>query len=180
MKKRVRFFPVLILIFLTLAGIFALGKTLKADSYGDWGRKTKAILSENFNGFLPEVAVAQNYGQNYYYKYKQAPLGDANFVIYIEIALPDDAAFNNFLAGYEIDSIESRSMSNETVYFIQGDAESIAEYLDDEIYDGMYYNFELISVDKNSLTVEFLSAQVWDYYKDDFLCNHLRILESAR
>lgn len=146
---------------------------METNSYGNWEKETKVILSQNFNGFLPKPADAKDYGQNYYHNYKQALLGDVNFIIYIEITLPNVETFRDFLSDYKLESIESRFINNEKVYFVQGNAESISEYLDDEIYDGMFYNFELVFVDESSLTVKFLSARVWDYYKDDFLCNFL-------
>lgn len=174
-QKRITFFALVFLCILFWAG-FKYNEHSKTKIFGNWNESTDNILEEQFYGFLPEKSTAEKYGQNYYYKFVQAVLGDANFVIYIDIVLPDTTTFENLCSQYELNSKEMITLDNQEFYFIQCIPESVSEYLDDKIYDGMYYNFEIIAINRSNYTISFLSAHVWDYYKDNLLYDFLRFL----
>ncbi len=52
----------------------------------------------------------------------------------------------------------------------------ISEYLDRKIYNGIYYHFKTTTA-KDDGTISYLSAQVWDYYKDDATKALLQLLQ---
>ncbi len=62
-----------------------------------------------------------------------------------------------------------------TYYFlIQYSLDDRLKYTDDEIYDGMFYTFEIISANPEENTICFVSARVWDYHPDQVLIDYLQ------
>ena len=47
------------------------------------------------------------------------------------------------------------------------------EYIDEKIYDGMFYDFEIVSANQSEYTICLIYAHVWDYYKDQVLIDYL-------
>ena len=41
------------------------------------------------------------------------------------------------------------------------------DYIDDEIKDALYFNFEFAVVDNEKFVIEYVTAQQWDYYPKD-------------
>lgn len=55
-----------------------------------------------------------------------------------------------------------------------------ADYLDVEIYDGMFYDFELLYASPEECSLRILKARVWDYFEDAHLSQALRELTEAK
>lgn len=146
-------------------------------NYGSWKKNTTNILCNNFTNSLPDSKAVNEYGQKYYYNFSQSAFSDHSFVIYIVMQLPDETSYEKELSKYTALLSNSVVNNNITYYTIQYSHEDVLEYMNNKIYDGMYYNFEIISVDKSKYTISFLNARVWDYYKDQVLIDYLVEIE---
>ena len=151
------------------------------NQYGKWNEITlETLASKSFRGFLPIKGIVDAYGETYYYRYEQAMLGDPNFVITVTAQLSDEDVL-----GEETDRLEEAAefsvlQGNKTYLFARKEVFDswISEYLDDRIYDGMYYSLE-IAVVEDSGRITYVSARVWDYYRNDVLSDFLnQMIES--
>ena len=153
----------------------------RPNQYGKWNEFTlETLASKSFRGFLPINGIVDAYGETYYYRYEQAMLGDPNFVITVTAQLSDEDVL-----GEETDRLEEAAefsvlQGNKTYLFARKEVFDswISEYLDDRIYDGMYYSLE-IAVVEDSGRITYVSARVWDYYRNDVLSDFLnQMIES--
>lgn len=174
MKQFTVFFLIVVFCLTAIGCLNQNHHTTDLSSYGDWEDKTIDILASNFLYELPDKALVDKNGYAYYYKSSQGILGDKNFVILVVLKYPNTAEYNKALNQY-IDFPASVFTEGDTThYLIQASPESGQEYLDENTYDGMFYDFEVISFDQSNQTISFLSAHVWDYYKDEKLSDYLR------
>ena len=173
MKRVFALLGILISLFL-ICGYIACSKIeYTSIDYGDWNDRTKAILAKQFEGILPNNISEQKNIQSYHYKFSQAVFGDENFVICVGLQAPDETAFDKYVDNYASELTSSFSQDDMTYYLFQYSSESVADYLDERIYDGAFYNFEIALVSKNDLTIQILAAHVWDYYRDEVLVDFL-------
>lgn len=142
--------------------------------YGLWGETTKILLDNNFTNSLPDNEVVKDYGHEYYYKSSQSVMGDESFVIYVVLTFPDEVSYWEELSKYTILQSNPISQNDNTYYPIQYSHEAVTEYTDGKYYDGMFYNFEVISTNTNEYTISFINAHVWDYYNDQVLIDFLQ------
>jgi len=170
--KRVWILAGVLILLISMGGCNA--KSCDSVAYGDWNAGTKNILANQFKGTLPDGVTAQEHIQSIYYKFSHALLGDENFVICVELQTPDEAAFEKYLESCTGKSEAVYSHEELCYYLVQCSNESVADYLDDKLYDGMFYNFEIVLADRNDFTIQTLAAHVWDYYKDDELVDFLQ------
>lgn len=144
-------------------------------NYGQWKDSTNSILTDSFCKSLPSSQKVREYGKHYYFKREQALLGDENFVIRVILQFDNKAIYERELINHTKDywpfMLESDSA---TQYLIQGSSEAIQDYLDDEVLDGMFYNFEIVSTNADDYSISFISAHVWDYYTDPILSEYLQ------
>ena len=146
----------------------------KIADYSKWENSTKRILSESFSDSLPSNEAASQYGQSYYYKSAKALFGDKQFVIMVTLKFDDTASYEKELAKYK-DADSHPTISDGTMYYALQYSEAFAsEYLNDEIDDGVYYDFEIVSANNNDLTIRYVNAHVWDYYSDHMLVQYLQ------
>lgn len=145
----------------------------RPNQYGKWNEFTlETLASKSFRGFLAIKDIVDAYGETYYYRYEQAP--DPNFVITVTAQLSDEDVL-----GEETDRLQEAAkfsvlQGNKTYLFARKEVFDswISEYLDDRIYDGMYYSLE-IAVVEDSGRITYVSARVWDYYRNDVLSDFL-------
>lgn len=175
MYKRIAVFFVF-LSFLTLQGCTTQQhSSINILEFGLWSSSTKSILREDFTSSLPDEQTVCNYGKTYYYTSTQGLLGDLNFVINVVLQFDDKANYESELSKYTIlcqDVIEKTD--NTLHYVIQGSSEQATEYLDDKVYDGMFYNFEIVSANLEDHSISYINAHVWDYYSDQILTECLQ------
>lgn len=174
MKRRFCFLLIILLSFSLLSACSQTHSENISD-YFCWNNKTNTILRSQFNNTLPEKSLVDQYGTNYYYNLSQSILGDPNLVIYVSVQFPDDSDYQIQIDKLNLpaDSIHDENIS---LHFIQGTQQTIAEYTDEKIYDGMFYNFEVIITNDESNEISYINAYVWDYYKDDMLLSLLEVL----
>lgn len=142
-------------------------------SYGAWNDTTISILQNSFNRTLPEKKTVECYGVDYYYSFTEAFLGDPMFMIRVTLQFPSDNDVQSQLGTYVLDNSELMQDGTTIYCFLQGDAQKILEYMDDDICDGIFYDFEIISVDYETNRVTIVNARAWDYCKDPELCEYL-------
>lgn len=181
MKKHKILITILICIFLMasymLYGVFNNGMR----NYGEWEDFTKEYLSQKFLCTLPSKEIVAAFGTDYYYNYKKPTfLGDHNFVINLTIEFPSEDIYYQALSSYTDISCMVKVIHAETWYFIQYSEDHAMEYIDNEIYDGMFYDFEVIIASHEKYSIEFLCAHVWDYYQNPILVQFLQHSRKTR
>ena len=173
------------IVFLLLVSLFVLSSCSKNNNtnindYGHWSNAVKSVLNEDFDKSLPDEQTVCAYGETYYYNKKQGVLGDLNFVIYVVLQFDDKTSYESELSKYTrlcIDNDNNVAKTEDTLhYVIQGSTKNALEFLDDKIYDGMFYNFEIISASPEDFSITFVNAHVWDYSTDQVLARHLQMI----
>lgn len=164
--KKLALFIIIFLLSIVAALIIWIGpraESTNLSDYGEWIGATERILNQDFHGTLPSKEAMEEQGVDYYYKYYEAMGGDPNFLIYVELSFPDRASFETEVAKYAPFSAISVMTGEERVYPIQFSEADIQGFLDEKIYDGMYYSFEIAAADGKSFTLRILNARLWDY-----------------
>lgn len=164
--KILRLFAILCVMLLPFSGCTSQSKECR--DYAEWNRQTDIILCDSFNSTLPEKMVVESYGEKYYYKYTQKVLGDPNFVIYISLQFPDSLSYQLEKAKIAL-PVDFIVLNEKTYYFFQGSLQEFGEYTDGKIYDGQFYNFEIVAADDQNYELFFINAHVWDYNSDEML-----------
>lgn len=169
-----RFIKCLILFIISACVIFLCGCTIiKTDllEYSNWNKITTDILnSDVYVGSLPDKSLVETYGKAYYYKYDEALFGDPQFVIFVTLEIPEAENHEKQMDFIRSKASITKTVDGQTFYFIRkrNYETDIAELYDEKINDGMYYDFEIVMT-KEDGTISYLSAHVWDYYRDDVL-----------
>lgn len=178
MKRIIALISILIYI-IALQGCASKNEhTTELSEYGSWKESTASMLANSFVCSLPDNEIVNKYGKEYYYKSSQGTLGDQNFVICVALQFADKASYENELRKYTTLLSDSLFQNDTTYYMIQYSNEAVTEYTNDKIYDGMFFNFEIISTNSNSYTICFLNAHIWDYYKDKVLIDYLQLINT--
>ena len=141
--------------------------------YQYWQDSVTKTVEKEFAPALPARETVEAYGKEYNYSFSQGALGAPNFVIYVSLQFPDKESYEKELEKYSTLLTNPIQQNNDCHYAVQYSLEKVAAYTDEEIRDGMFYNFELISTNENEYVISFLVARVWDYYKNDFLADYL-------
>lgn len=171
--KRIIMISTVVIIIIMLQGCGTKNQhTTEISDYGSWQESTSNILDCSFVYPLPDSETVYKYGKEYYYKASQGALGDENFVLSVTLQFDDQTSYEEFTALLS----DSVSQDDTAYYMIQYSDETAKEYTDDKIYDGMFYDFEIISTNSNNYTICFLNAHVWDYYKDYVLIDYLQLI----
>ena len=148
-------------------------KTTRLEDYKDWDGDVNKMLQENFHVPLPERELIDEYGISYYCNTYQAVLGDQNVVICLEVQLPSVESNLTELEEY-ITQLKNPIVVNESSYYlIQYSYDNAISYMDNNVYDGMFYNFEIVAVSPEGKCL-ILIAHVWDYYQDQILVDYLK------
>lgn len=175
MKK----YLLLILLILYAFALVGCGSDIHSremSDYMSWNADTIQLLNSNFSQSLPDELTAAKYGVNYYYTYSQGTFGDPNFVIYLELAFPDEEEFNEYLGGLGISQITCIQVREAKYYLIQGTEEHFAEYINAKTYDGWFFDFEVISTNESSNRISYIFAHVWDYWQNDKLLELIELI----
>lgn len=169
MKK----FCILFLLLSVIVGTTACTSS-KHDSDSFPEELTSVFVTE-----MPEEVkqLSDNYKvYSVYAKEYQALLGDLNYVNCFTIQFNDSLAFQEHVEGINTDLAEKINSSDYTSYVFRGDKDGFLEYTNTKIYDGYFFVYEIISVNENTLEVNYLYAYVWDYTEDEFLISRLEEL----
>lgn len=175
--KKIFLFCIILIVLLSFGSLYGDVVVTDLNSYDEWNIATKKIVREQFDNNFPNVEFARKYCRDYYYSYKQAFLGDQNFIIYANFEIPDKNDYKSKIKTF--DKFESLFYNNdsEMYIFLQGDEKDMSLYLDDELLDGMFYDFEIIVANNNSQTIHYLIAHVWDYHRDEKLFDFLEFVQ---
>ena len=141
------------------------------ERYGHWGKSAGSILSEAV--YLPSVETVSAYGQDYYYRESKSPLGDKNIVMYVDLHFPDKKLLEAELDKLSHALPEPSEYGGSLLYPLRFSPEAANSYMDGEILDGMYYDFEFIDSDPGSGSLKVVIARVWDYFEDERLMEWL-------
>ena len=173
--KRSVFIACLMILVIVFQGCNAYRETTAdLSDYGRWNSFTKETLQDCFLNPLPNCETVERYGTSYYCQSIQSLLGDPNFVIHLSLQIPDEVQYQKELENFTAQLDEPVVIGAVHYYLVQCSRDDVLSYLDDEVYDGMFYNFEIISANPEENTISFISAHVWDYVKDDYLLDLLQ------
>lgn len=161
-------FVAILIIILSLTIEYSINNFVETDieKYGDWNNKTKAILTEDFNGLLPYGYIFQNNLKDYYYCFNQGLALDPNFVIYATFEFDNEETFVSQISIAKQKAKSVLTSENFAYLIIQGTENDVLAYSDGEILDGYFYNFEIVIVDEKNHTISYLVSRVWDYYEN--------------
>ena len=122
-----------------------------------------SILGNSYVGILPSEIDEQGKPE-YHYRYSCAVFGDPNFSIFLSMKYDDEEEYNKEIA--RIDHLMNECTNTELIcdstYILTGAKQDIEKALDDQIYDGLRFNFEIVHCDEQNLKVWFYLAQIWD------------------
>ena len=140
----------------------SIGETTKTDpkALGNYNHYVENVLLSDLKGLLPSESTSDRNDQSYLYWYSGS-LGGSQFCIALNSQFEDEAAFDAERARIEALSAHSEEISDEEkIYYIKGTAENISNLLDDEVFDGIHYQFEIAIVNSESQSVEYFTAYV--------------------
>lgn len=172
---RKKFIIISLIVCMTILQSCSNGKHSNDTSdYGRWQKGTQEILMNEFSNSLPNQDVVNQYAQKYYYKTRQGILTEHNFVISVSLQFPDKSIFLMELDKYKNQFQYLTTSEYIMCYAIQYSPENASEYVNEEVYDGMFFNFEIILANEKEYRIDFINAHVWDYYKDTNLIEYLQ------
>lgn len=120
-------------------------------------------LKANFDEVLPKSIPSNATAESYCYRYACGLQGDASFYINLTLKYKSEAELT---AEYErlIKKQPERTIQAGAVehLFFGADREALDGYFDDEIYDGSIWLFNIVSVDRDKLTIEYTAASISD------------------
>lgn len=149
--------------------VYSNGYNEDVSRYGRWEQNTENILANSFKGSLPDSDQVMQYARGYYYDVLKSVLGDPNFVILVELQFPEESAFRKELERIKSLDTEQISCGRNVYYLLQYSDQYALEFMDDKVYDGMYYNFEFVCVNEEAKNIRYVNARVWDYHSDEEL-----------
>lgn len=120
-------------------------------------------LNDYFEGSMPKEIPKQSNNVHYYYHYSAGILGDPSFLLDLSLVYNSDTLYSS-----ENTRLGSLCHGNITTtngckyYLIQFKKEDLQNYMDDEIYDGLSYNFEIAAANDLQKSIEYLSAKQYD------------------
>ena len=125
--------------------------------YLECGAYVLELLRSEYAGTLPD-ALPSDAEAAYWYHYACALFGDPEFSIYLKLRYHDPDGYAR-----ERERIaEGAQLPDSGIFLVSGTDEDVEEYLDDQIFDGKSYNFEVVRFEEESLTVEYYAAKLWD------------------
>ena len=164
--------PVLFVFFMIAFGKIMEVNETAVESYGRFNNTTNNILEKYEAILLPDKSLAAEFCRSYIYEYQEPFFGDANFYIYAKLELTDAA----FVAELErLGALCGTGTTDDGVYVVQGSKEEFENYSDDEILDGMFYVIEIAKADKDTGTIEYLTAYLWDYHPEELVLSFVNI-----
>ncbi|MGN0478246.1 MAG: hypothetical protein ACI4GO_02315 [Hominenteromicrobium sp.] len=168
------------LISLTGCGDPPVGKTETTgiSRYGNYDSFAAEKLNTEFAGCLPEKVPDGSMDTDYFYTYQCALFGDPSFAVRLNVTFQSRESYEAELARIQalpcksVSSLEGRSL-----YVLNGDQTDAERYLDEEIYDGLFFVFELAAADDKTWTIQYLSGRWWDSAQMNHTADLLRLLE---
>ena len=142
-----------------------IGETTETDpkALGNYNNYVENALLSDFKGSLPTAGAPGRNDQRYLYWYGCSVFGDPQFCVNLTSRFEDATAFNTEWARIEELSVCFEEISDkEKIYFINGTSENISKLLDDEIFDGTPYQFEIVIVNSELQSMEYFSAFLWE------------------
>lgn len=164
-------------IIIAIAISFCLFAVVNALNYPPIGHKLLEDTSDymNVNSFVREKLVS-DFGdplsdqvpvgsrlERYCYQYDCGLLGDASFYINFMVVFSGDNELNS-----KYDELLREKpimvLSDESVSYLvfSGDAASFNGYLDDRVLDGALWRFYIVSIDRESRSMEYTISYIFD------------------
>ena len=137
-----------------------------ATEFGKYNEYVTNTLAKEFEGVLPAQIPRHSIVNAFSYSYECAVLGNPNFYIHLQLTIEGTETYRS--EQERISSISSSVLNDpngKTYYLIHINADDIRHYTDTDVLDGMNYRFECAVFDEASQSIQYLSAQLWDYYK---------------
>lgn len=139
----------------------------RASEYHKFNEYVNQTLKMSFKGLLPEVLTEKENVLSYAYNYKCAIFGDPNFKIDLKVELIEGDFYKERQRIMQLQPAVFFTDSGLEYCFLTNDMEIFNDYIDDEIKDALYFNFEFAVVDNEKFVIEYVTAQQWDYYPKD-------------
>lgn len=125
-----------------------------------------ARLQSDFSGFLISEEQINPSSADYYYHYECAPLGEPSFIVYLVNRFAEYAFFESEHSRICKLALESHNIDEGVILYSAKDScESVNQYLDEEVLDGLCFYFEFALVDMNNNTISYLTAVAQDNQK---------------
>ena len=177
MKRVILALTYFVMILITLGGCSTSTQRSNVADYGNWNNTTAQLLKDSFTNSLPNSTTVGQYCHDYYYAFRQGTLGDPNFVIYVKLKFPNDVTFHKYLEEINVNGTPYAQIQDDQYFLIQGTKDLIAEYTNNQTYDGWFFDIEIVSINEQSKEISHIVAHAWDYWKDAKLFNALLLLK---
>lgn len=120
-------------------------------------------LASDFGDPLPEQIPADAELKQYCYQYDCGLIGDASFYINFMVVFSGDNELNSKYVELMNANPYKVLTENSVDYIVfKGTAESFAGYLDGEIFDGALWRFYIVSIDRESRSMEYTISYIFD------------------
>ena len=148
-----------------------------AEQYLEFNKYVEKAIKVNFVGVLP-TKDRINDKSTYRYSYNCSLFGEPDFLVYLKIPYEDSDDFLIEKKRVEQFHFMDCYVHEENLICIfKFPNESIDEYLDDQVVDGMSFYFEIVLIDEKTKTIEYLIALQRDNNSKNMLV--LDILEKT-
>lgn len=132
------------------------------------------LFSTLFVNEFPVEVYDRNSDCDVYVNKSQSVFGDYNYVVAVTIRFDAEDSFINRKKELCQSAVSVLGSENKTVCLYQWSEDEYLEYTNGEKWDGYSFNYEIVFVNNDARTVEYLFAHVWDYWTDAHLLEDLQ------
>ena len=165
---------------LSLIVVLMISSCLACTNFGKQNEMYFEDFEEIFINKLPEETEDPSKCSDMYINKATAVFVDPNYVLSFTLKFENYDEFEKHLGAFDVSLAEKLHIGNYSCYVFQGSTENFEEYTNKQIFDGLSFTYEMITVKENALEINYLYAYVWDYWKDDFLISRLNSVWGER
>ena len=158
---------------LSLIVVLVISSCLACTNFGKQNEMYFDDFEEVFINKLPEETKDPSLCCDLYINKEKGVLSDPNYVLSFTLKFENYDEFEKHLESFDVSLAENLRIDNHSCYIFQGSIEDFEEYTNEQILDGFFFTYEMITVNEDALEINYLYAHVWDYWKDYFLISKL-------
>lgn len=130
------------------------------EQYLQVNKYTESKLKTCFVGALPSEEMINKEQAQYYYYYKCGLFGEPGFVIWLKEPYTDKQQFAQKVQWAADNAVYSKKIdAQKKIYLLSPGIKQLEEYVnEDSILDGMAFTFEILLIDEENPTIEYLFA----------------------
>ena len=164
MKKIFFYFVIISCLIAIFCSLFCLPPKVEsilihdAERYLEFNKYVEEAIKVNFVGVFP-TKDGINDKSTYRYSYNCSLFGEPNFFVYLK--MPHEESEEFLLEKKRIEQfrfLNCYEYEENLIYIFKFPNESLDEFLDDRVVDGMSFHFEIVLINEKTKTIEYLIA----------------------